>query len=112
MNPLLVHKSNYAATIRTWGKFVPPERFLVVFMDDIKAQPHSVLSEVFAFLGVTDRPQAFRKAEMPVHVGDKQQMPDGVRKILRKKAASNLRRPFSHISGRVDGWMARYYGTI
>jgi hypothetical protein len=40
-----------------WREFVPDERFLVIFFDDLKQDPEAVRSRVLAFLGVD--PQKF-----------------------------------------------------
>jgi hypothetical protein len=76
-------------------------------MEDIKAQPHAVLAELCAFLGVKDR--EFRKAGTPHHVGDEKPLPEDVKAILKKRLRPIYDELVELFPDRAAAWMARYY---
>lgn len=48
----VIDRNDYLRTIDTWGRYVPPERFLIGWYDDTLADPEGVMRRVTAFLGV------------------------------------------------------------
>lgn len=104
-----LQRANYPAIIARWRKFVPEERFLVIFMDDIVSQPTAVLQKVCAFLGVPYRDKAFAKAANPVHVGEAQEIPAPVLSALKerlKPVYDEVTALYPEIGAR---WAAKYY---
>ncbi len=105
-----LQRGNYPAILARWRKFVPQERLLVVFMDDIVARPNAVLEEVCGFLGVPYREKPFAKAAKPVHVGEAQAIPPSVLGVLKenlKPAYEEMAALYPLIGG---AWMAKHYG--
>jgi hypothetical protein len=78
-------RSDYPTILANWKKFVPGDRILAVFMDDIAAEPLLVLRQVCDFLGVAFPPKSFAKASLPVHRGEKAGMPPTVHAILKER---------------------------
>lgn len=102
-------RTDYPAIIARWRKFVPEERFLVIFMDDIVARPVPVLEEVCAFLGVAGNERVFRRAAEAVHVGRAQEMPPTVYERLKQRyrpVYEGISAIYPEIGRR---WMERHY---
>ena len=45
-------RTDYARTLSIWDRFVPADRFLTAFFDDLVAYPKQFFNDVLAFLGV------------------------------------------------------------
>jgi hypothetical protein len=106
----LYNRSDYPTIIANWRKFIPEDRLLVVFMDDIEAAPDAVLDKVGGFLGVGRHKKLLTKAANPVHVGEKHEIPPSVLAILRTRYRPIYER-FAALYPEVGGaWMARQYG--
>lgn len=104
-----LQRGNYPAIIARWRKYVPDERFLVLFMDDIVSAPNTVLENVCAFLGVPYRDKAFARAANPVHVGEAQAIPEPVLDALKQSfrpVYEQVAALYPEIGAR---WAARYY---
>lgn len=102
-----VSRADYPAMIAHWREFIPEERFLVIFMDDIVAAPATVLDAVCAFLGVA--PKRFAKAGEVVHPGVARDMPPAVYATLKERLApiyDRLGVLYPEIGAR---WTARHY---
>ncbi len=82
-NPDQYMRADYPTIAADWRKFIPSDRFLTIFMDDIAAEPFRVLAEVCAFLGVRYRDKLFAKAANTVHAGQAQEIPPAVLDILK-----------------------------
>lgn len=81
----IYQRADYPSMISKWRKYVPEDRFLVVFMDDIEKAPQDLLKTVCNFLGVGYRPKLFNKSDNPVHVGEAKPMPPHIEAILKEK---------------------------
>jgi len=104
-----LQRADYPQIIANWRKYVPAERLLVIFMDDIVAEPNAVLDEVCGFLGVKYRDKPFEKAADPVHVGTPQEIPPPVLESLKtslKPVYDGLIALYPEIGAR---WAERYY---
>jgi hypothetical protein len=102
-------RADYPTIIANWRKFIPEERFLVIFMDDIGATPNTVLERVCEFLGVRYRDRPFAKAADPVHAGKQQPIPPAVLDVLKERMRpiyDALALLYPEIGTR---WAARYY---
>jgi hypothetical protein len=78
-------RSDYPAIVARWRKFVPENRFLILFMDDIVARPADVLERVCKFLGVASNERFLRRAAEAVHVGRAAEMPPSVHARLKER---------------------------
>lgn len=105
-----LRRADYPAIIASWRKFIPDDRFLILFMDDIETAPDTVLENVCAFLGVGSHDKVFAKAANPVHVGEKREIPPSVLAIL-KDRFQPIYEQFAGLYPEIGGaWMARHYG--
>lgn len=104
-----VQRADYAGIVARWRRFVPDERFHVLFMDDIAQRPDEVLEKLCAFLNVDYLPDAFKKSAQRVHEGETQEIPPAVLAALKK----NLRPAYDGIAAlypeTAKRWMAKYY---
>jgi hypothetical protein len=104
-----VKRANYPAIIANWLRFIPRDRLLTMFLDEIESAPDSVLERICAFLNVEYDAEYFPKADTQFHVGEERDMPPGVERILKR----SLRPVYESIAelypeiGRA--WMARHY---
>jgi hypothetical protein len=109
LNKDLYQRADYPAIIANWRKLIPDHRFLVVFMDDIAAEPGRVLEQVCAFLGVEYPGKRFARASEPVHVGPPQELPGTVLDVLKERMRpiyEGMAALYPEMGGR---WAARYY---
>jgi hypothetical protein len=108
--PDLLRRADYPAIIRDWTARIPRERMHVIFMDDIAADPGTVLKGVCAFLGVEYRDTVFQSAANPVHVGEEKEMPPRIAAILKERLRPVYEEFAEFYPERAAGWMARHYG--
>jgi hypothetical protein len=104
-----VRRGDYPSMIANWRRFIPENRFLVLFMDDIVEKPQGVIEDVCRFLGVRFRERRFAKADTAVHVGKPQEMPASVRAILKERLRpiyDNMAALYPEVAAR---WMERHY---
>lgn len=66
----------YAAHLEHWLEHIPPDRFLVLFQEELRAHPQDAIGAVHRHLGVRADPPSDLTAE--VHVGTKHGSDDGV----------------------------------
>jgi hypothetical protein len=102
-------RADYPAMIANWRRFVPEDRFHVIFMDDIASDPKRVIEQVCAFLGVKFRQKRYAKAENAVHVGKPKEIPPGVLAVLKRGLRpiyGRLAEIYPDIAAR---WAARHY---
>ena len=102
-------RADYPTIIDTWRKFVPEDRFLTLFMDDIATEPRGVLTEVCGFLGVECHDRLFAKAANTVHAGTPQEIPPPILDILKSSLRpiyEKLATLYPEIGAR---WASRYY---
>jgi hypothetical protein len=110
MNRDIYNRADYPTIIANWRRFIPEDRFLVIFMDDIEATPNAVLENVCGFLGVGSHEKLFTKAADPVHVGEKREIPPSVLAILKDRFRP-LYEQLAVLYPETGGaWMARHYG--
>ncbi len=102
-------RADYPTIIAGWREFVPEDRFLTIFMDDIAAEPRRVLAEVCGFLGVRYRDKLFAKATNAVHVGKAQEIPPAVLDILKHSFRPIYEKLAVLYPGIGERWGARYY---
>ncbi|MBV9991208.1 MAG: sulfotransferase [Alphaproteobacteria bacterium] len=104
-----LERADYAAIVARWRRFIPEDRFHVVFMDDVAERPYEVLEKLCGFLGVSYEPGVFKRAEESVHAGEAQEMPPAVLAALKenlKPAYDGIAALYPEIGAR---WTARYY---
>lgn len=108
-NREVLARSDYPTILARWRKYIPEDRFLVFFMDDVAAEPQALLERVCAFLGVRYREKLFRRADNPIHVGEAQAIPEPVLEVLKeglRPAYDGLMSLYPEIGAR---WAAKYY---
>jgi hypothetical protein len=102
-------RANYPTIISRWSQFVPEQRILILFMDDILAKPLRVMADVCKFLGVDFRDDIFPGLEKPAYVGEKMDMPPEVYKLLKEQLYPvyvEMSKLFPKIA---SPWMERHY---
>jgi hypothetical protein len=105
-----LRRADYPTIIANWRRFVPDERFLVIFMDDIEKAPGAVLENVCSFLGVAIHDKVLAKSANPVHAGEKREIPPSVLAILKDRFRPIYER-LAVLYPELGGvWMARHYG--
>jgi len=102
-------RADYPTIVAGWRKFIPADRFLTIFMDDIAAEPRRVLAEVCGFLGVAYRDKLFAKAANAVHAGNAQEIPPAVLDILKRSFRPIYEKLAVLHPGIGERWAARYY---
>ena len=81
----LVLRANYPAILARWRRFVPEDRFLVLFLEDIEQTPNVILERVCRFVGVDYVESSFPEAAKPVHVGQSMEIPASILEILKSR---------------------------
>ncbi len=107
--PDVMTRANYPAIISRWAQFVPEQRMLILFMDDILAQPLKLMADVCRFLGVEFEDDIFPRLEKPAHVGEKMDMPPELYELLKEQLHPTyveMSKLFPEVAGR---WMERHY---
>lgn len=102
-------RSDYPAILSNWSRFVPSERFHIVFMDDIAGAPLRVLKGICDFLGVEFLPDLFSEASVRVHSGNELDMPPGIYESLRKSLRPVYDRLVQLYPEPAEKWRARHY---
>ncbi len=108
-NKNILDQSGYPAVLARWKKFVPEDRILVVFMDDIAAEPLSVLRQVCGFLAVEFPAKRFPNASLPVHAGETAEIPPSVHAILKERLRPVYDALAELYPGIAGNWAARHY---
>ncbi len=105
----LFERTDYPAIIAAWRKFVPAERFHIVFLDDIAARPRAVAEGLWDFLGVERLEPPERLAQTVVNVGPTREMPKPIRRLLKGRLLpvyEGMTALYPEIGAQ---WMARHY---
>lgn len=104
----VVERSRYVEMLDRWSARVPPERFKVVFHDDIAVRPMALLEEICAFVGLDFEPRYFSEvATTVVFRGPEIEMPDEVRDFLVREhmpVIQSLARTYPQ----AQDWLCRY----
>jgi hypothetical protein len=107
--PDICQRTDYPGMISKWRAYVPDDRFLVIFMDDIETNPQAVLKTICEFLGVAYRPKLFKKSDNPIHVGEAKPIPPHIEAILKEQLRpvyEGMAQLYPEIGER---WMSRHY---
>ncbi|HVU20701.1 MAG TPA: sulfotransferase, partial [Rhizomicrobium sp.] len=83
----VAERADYPAIIARWRTFIPDDRLLILFMDDIAEKPGDVLKSTCAFLGVPYNARAFKSADASVHVGETQEIPPHIEAMWKETFA-------------------------
>jgi hypothetical protein len=103
-------RADYTSLIRNWTSIIPRERFHTAFADDIAEAPHQVLEALCGFLGIRYQARFFRRAEMPVHVGEAQPMPPSVESILKERLWPAYEGIAAQFPEKGAVWLGRHFG--
>ncbi len=87
-----VQRADYPTIIANWLKFIPRERLLILYMDDIAEQPSVVLEQVCAFLNLPYEAKFFKNVDESVHAGEAQEIPPEIEAFLKKQFESIYQR--------------------
>jgi hypothetical protein len=107
--PDVVMRAHYPAIISRWLQFVPEERILVLFMDDMLDKPLELMADVCNFLGVNFKDSLFPALEKPAYVGEKIEMPPEVYELLKEQLHPvyiEMSKLYPEVASR---WMERHY---
>jgi len=107
--PDVMARADYATIIARWSNFVPSQRNLILFMDDIATRPNILMADVCKFLGVEFNEAFFKRLAKPTHVGEKLDIPPEIYELLKEQL-----RPFYAEISRLypelgSKWTARHY---
>ncbi|HEX4077736.1 MAG TPA: sulfotransferase [Rhizomicrobium sp.] len=110
-NRLFLARSDYMETIRRFAKFVPENRFLVQYFDDLASNPARTLHAIYRFIGVDPVRARFGDIREATHVGEPEdlrpELHDRLKKLFRP-AYRNLRALDKPI---VQRWIEKHYGS-
>lgn len=99
-------RSNYLRMLELWGRYFPPERFLIGFYEEITTQPSHLLERVTRFLGLDSAQLMKQDLERKVHVSREAPMPSAIRAYLTEKYAPDLAALEQRFGTPVSGWLA------
>src|SRR5688500_10191394 len=106
--PLVVARSEYLRTLENWGRHFSPDRILVGFMEQVRADPRALLTRVFEFLGVAGDDSAVAPELLQVvHEGVPKPMPLAVERALAKAHIEELRILEMRFGSPVSAWRER-----
>ena len=95
--------TDYLRTLEVWGRYYPPERIFVGFLEDVHFFPEELLRSVYAFLGVDPsfRPPA---PEKRVHSRSENSMPAEVAAELARTYGPQAERLEERFGGYASFW--------
>jgi hypothetical protein len=106
----VISRSDYPKIISLWSEFVAPERFKIVFMDDVIAQPRIAMASICAFLGIEYDDRVFNKLDKPVHVGEARPIPQEVMDLLKTQLLPIYDKMCEMFPAMGKKWRERHYG--
>jgi len=107
--PDVVQRANYPAIIARWSKFVPEDRMLILFMEDILEKPLELMAQVCKFLGVDFKKEMFPRLHKPAYVGKQLEMPPeiyGLLKVQLHPVYVEMSKLYPENAGK---WLQRHY---
>ena len=107
--PEVVQRANYPAIISRWSKFIPADRMLIIFMEDILNKPAELMARVCKFLDVKFKKELFPRLHKPAYVGKQLEMPPEVYGLLRDQLHPvylEMSKLYPEDAGK---WLARHY---
>ena len=107
--PDVLQRANYPEIIARWSKFIPEDRILILFMEDILSKPLELMSQVCKFLGVDFRKEMFPGLNKPAFVGKQLEMPADVYGLLKDQLHPiyvEMSKLYPENAGK---WMQRHY---
>jgi len=79
------HRTDYVGILKKWSGHVPADRIHVLFLDEILADPKSVITKVCEFLDVRPDPSLFPDLHRPANVGQAMEIPDSLHALLKEQ---------------------------
>jgi hypothetical protein len=107
--PDVVLRADYPSIIARWSKFIPEERMLILFMDDILTKPLELMSEVGKFLGVGIKKEMFPRLEKAAYVGKQMEMPPEVYGLLKEQLHPVYLEMSKLYPENANKWMQRHF---
>jgi hypothetical protein len=103
--PRVRRRGDHLAVIDAWSRYVPEDRVLIGFFEDVAADPAGLLARIHAFLGVEARPPADHGV---VRRGVRLPMPDLVREALVEMLQPELVGLADRFGEPCRSWLARW----
>lgn len=107
--PDVVLRADYPSIIARWSKFIPEERMLILFMDDILTKPLELMSEVGKFLGVGIKKEMFPRLEKAAYVGKPMEMPPEIYGLLKEQLHPVYLEMSKLYPENANKWMQRHF---
>ncbi|MYZ50547.1 sulfotransferase, partial [Propylenella binzhouense] len=111
--PVASH-SRPSEAVALWTRHVPPENFALSFFDDLEADPAGFRASILGFLGADPArgtgvlPPGFNRKSVNPTI----EMTPGVRWLVARMFADELRRCAKRFGGPAEGWLARYAAEL
>ena len=107
--PEVMMRADYPAIISRWSKFVPKDRLLVLFMDDMVSRPLALMSDVCKFLGVKFENDMFVNAPKLQGADGQMDIPPEIYGMLKDQLHPvyvEMNKLFPAVAGE---WMVRHF---
>ena len=105
--PRVRRRGDHLAVLDAWNRYVPDERMLIGWFEEIAEDPEGLLGRVHRFLGVRSMPP---KGSEVVRPGVPVPMPEGVREGLVVMLKPELERLADRFGAPCGRWLARWCG--
>jgi hypothetical protein len=96
-------RTDYTGALDRWTSAYPPDRVLVIFIEDIHFRPAELLERVHAFLGVRHVPPAKDPARR-IHTGGAETIPLAMAKHLAELHGDQIRAAAARLGGYAEWW--------
>lgn len=106
----VIERSLHSRAIDRWSAFVPPERTLIGFFEEIADDPAALLERVLGFLGVDPAPSVEFPLRSVVNRGEGTPMPDSAREVLVDRLGEELVELDRRFGGPAAVWRRRWLG--
>lgn len=104
--PRVIRRSDHLAVVDAWSRWIPSDRMLLGFFEEIANSPQDLLGRVHDFLGVASHPGTGVDGVVRRGVGTP--MPPEVKEVLVERYTPDLRRLAERFGGVCEGWLERW----
>lgn len=113
-SPFQERRSDYLRTYDVWTSYFGRENVLVRFYEQIKEEPHDLLSDVGSFLGLSNVSSLYRpkKSQQKVNTSTKAEIPENVKLYLSRMYYDELLQMCDVFGGYASGWVEEAEATI
>ncbi len=106
----VIARSLHSRAIDRWSEFVPADRTLIGFFEEIADEPDSLLRRVLGFLGVDPNPRVEFPLRSVVNRGEGTPMPEAARSLLVERLGEELVELDRRFGGPASAWRRRWLG--